>query len=63
MARHKLSRGALAMSAGMSSKSLCNKMNGRTGFTLKEMRDIQSAIPSKENLTLDYLFETEDKAS
>ena len=63
MARYKLNKEMLAKIIGVSAKSLCNKMSGKTGFTLKEMKSIQSAIPSKDDLTLDYLFEAEDKAS
>jgi len=63
MARYKLSRGMLAEIVGMSSKTLCNKMNGKTGFTLKEMRSIQAAMPNGNGLTLDYLFEVSGRAS
>lgn len=51
--RKKYSQGGLAKYIGISESSMQNKMNGKTQFTLAEMRAIQSVF---ENCSLDWLF-------
>lgn len=50
---HKYSQIGLAKFIGISRASMNNKMNGRSDFTLSEMRRIQDAFPG---CSLDYLF-------
>lgn len=50
--KHYSQRG-LAKYVDMSEKSMSKKMNGRTEFTLREMRRIQTVFP---NCSIDYLF-------
>lgn len=49
----------LAYEIGVSEKTLRNKINGKTDFTLPEAQAIRRILES--NLTLDELFETEDE--
>jgi len=55
MARHGLTNKNLAEILGVTEKTIRGKMCGKTGFTLKEMRLIQKAIPGK--IPIDFLFE------
>ena len=48
-----LTQQQLAERIGISHSSLQNKLQGRTQFTLKEMRDIQAVFA---DCSLDYLF-------
>ena len=56
MARNNLRQIDLAVSVGVSPKTIFNKMSGKTEFTAKEMRVIQGMLPRSKELTLDYLF-------
>lgn len=49
----------LAFEIGVSEKTLRNKINGDTDFTLPEAQAIRRILDSE--LTLDELFETEDR--
>ena len=51
--RSKSTQQQLAKRIGISHSSLQNKLQGRTQFTLKEMRDIQAVFA---DCSLDYLF-------
>ena len=51
--RSKSTQQQLAERIGISHSSLQNKLQGRTQFTLKEMRDIQAVFA---DCSLDYLF-------
>ena len=51
--RRKSTQQQLAERIGISHSSLQNKLQGRTQFTLKEMRDIQAVFA---DCSLDYLF-------
>lgn len=51
--RSKSTQQQLAEHIGISHSSLQNKLQGRTQFTLKEMRDIQAVFA---DCSLDYLF-------
>lgn len=52
--RHKYSQKGLAEYIGISENSMNNKMNGRTQFTLREIKAIQKVF---DRCTLEYLFE------
>lgn len=49
----------LALDIGVAEKTLRNKINGDTDFTLPEAQAIRKILQS--DLTLDELFETEEK--
>ena len=49
----------LALEIGVAEKTLRNKINGDTDFTLPEAQAIRRILESE--LTLDELFETEEK--
>lgn len=51
--RKKYSQRGLAKYIGISESSMKNKMNGKTQFTLAEMRAIQSVI---KTCSIDWLF-------
>ena len=54
MARNRLCGKDIAIDAGITEKSLFNKMSGKTNFTLKEMNSIKKKrFPM---CSLDYLF-------
>lgn len=53
--RSKSTQQQLAERIGISHSSLQNKLQGRTQFTLKEMRDIQAVFA---DCSLDYLFQS-----
>ena len=52
--KHKYSQKGLAEYIGISGNSMNNKMNGRTQFTLREIKAIQKVF---DGCTLEYLFE------
>lgn len=53
--RSKSTQQQLAERIGISHSSMQNKLQGRTQFTLKEMRDIQAVFA---DCSLDYLFQS-----
>ena len=56
LAKHgRMTQKQLAQDAGIHEKTLGMKLNGKTDFTLSEMRKIQVVLG---NATLDYLFDT-----
>ena len=59
MIREKITITQLASEIGVSEKTLRNKINGDTDFTLPEAQAIRRILKSK--LTLDELFATEDE--
>lgn len=59
MVREKITITQLASEIGVSEKTLRNKINGDTDFTLPEAQAIRRILKSK--LTLDELFATEDE--
>lgn len=54
LARRKMTQGELAGKLGMTKSSLSMKINGKSGFTLKEANRIKRILATEE--TLDYLF-------
>ena len=54
MARNRLTGKDVSRTVGMEYGTWRNKMNGRTEFTLQEMKKIRSKV--FPGLTLDYLF-------
>ena len=59
MVREKITITQLASEIGVSEKTLRNKINGDTDFTLPEAQAIRRILKSKS--TLDELFATEDE--
>lgn len=53
MKRKRYSQKGLAEFIGITERSMTKKMNGKTEFTLREMRAVQMAFPE---CSLDYLF-------
>ena len=54
LARRKMTQGELAGKLGMTKTCLSMKINGKSGFTLKEANRIKRILATEE--TLDYLF-------
>lgn len=54
LARRKMTQGELAGKLGMTKACLSKKINGKSGFTLKEANKIKRILVTDE--TLDYLF-------
>lgn len=61
MAREGLSRKDIAIAIGISHKSFCNKLAGKSDFTRSEMLKIKEYF--FKNHTLEYLFDSSDKKS
>ena len=59
--KHHLTKRAYAKFLNISNKTLFNKMNGITDFTLKEMKRSINFISSETPLTIDYLFEWQNE--
>lgn len=59
LARAGMSIEAFARALGVSRKTANNKLNGRTEFTLSEIKKTAALFP---NISLDYLFQ-QDKES
>lgn len=59
LVRANISIAKLAQMIGISEKSMRNKINGDTDFTLPEAQAIRRSL--KSNLTLDELFKTDDE--
>lgn len=58
MVKNGITVAQLASQIGVAEKTLRNKINGDTDFTLKEAQKIRIILKSK--LTLDELFKTEE---
>lgn len=58
MTRAGINVSTVAEKMGMSPQALYQKLNGKTEFTLKDIKLMRSILVKKlgENLTLDYLF-------
>ena len=54
IARHNLKTADLAKLLGVSLKTVTNKLDGKTEFTLSEIKKIASLFPS---VSITYLFE------
>lgn len=59
IARNKLTQNDLAKVLGVTPKTISNKINGKSDFTLTEINAIKNLLPS--GLTLEYLFATGDE--
>lgn len=53
MARHGLKAKELAAALSISERTVSNKLNGKTEFTLSEIKKITALFP---NISIDYLF-------
>ena len=58
MARNRLTGKDVSRTVGMEYGTWRNKMNGRSEFTLHEMKKIRSKV--FPDMTLDYLFDGQD---
>lgn len=54
MARRRMTHGEMANKLGMTKSCFSNKLNGRSGFSLKEAKKIKAVLATDESL--EYLF-------
>lgn len=54
MARRRMTHGEMANKIGMTKPCFSNKLNGRSGFSLKEAKKIKAVLATEESL--EYLF-------
>jgi plasmid maintenance system antidote protein VapI len=57
LARAGLTNGKIAEILQISTKTISNKCNGRSDFTLSEMERLRDALPNGSELALEYLFQ------
>lgn len=60
LARHDIKNVEFANLLGITPKTLNNKLNGKTEFTLSEIKATAKLFP---NVSIDYLFEEADRTA
>lgn len=60
LARHNIKNSEFAKLLGITPRTLTNKLNGITEFTLSEIKKTAKAFP---NVSIDYLFEENTKTA